>query len=65
MFKIISLTSLRKNKPLEYRGGRKRLVRKMIVIFCRQVAKKVVMSCQVLDITLKVEPTGVTHGLDV
>lgn len=50
---------------MEYRVGRKRLVRRMIVVFCRKVAKKVVKSCQVLDITLKVDPTGAVDGLDV
>ena len=65
MFKIASLTSLLKNKPLEYRGRRKRLVRRMIVVVCRKVAKKVVKSCWGLDMTLKVDPTGVADGFDV
>lgn len=64
MFKTISLTLL-KNKPLEYRCRKKRLVRKMTVVFCRKVAKKMVESCEVLDTTLKVDPTGVADGLDV
>ena len=50
---------------MRYRGRRKRVVRRMMLVFCRNVAKEVVKSCQILDIILKVDPTGVADGLDV
>lgn len=54
-----------KNKPLGYKGGRKRPVGSITAVFCRKVAEKVTRSGLILDITLKVDSKGVAYGLDV
>lgn len=45
--------------------GIKRPVRRIIVVFCRKVAEKVVKSSRILDVSLKVDSMNVADGLGV